>query len=193
MVSADVLAPPTDLLAPYAAARSQAPPPGLRTFAPLPSVSSPFTSLPLVRNSLPGPALSRSLPGPALSRPLQPVQRLQPLQRTAPTSADANAKILRQASDISPDGSYQFSFETDNGINAQEQGHIKELGGNPPQVAEQVQGQVSYTAPDGTPIELTYTADENGFHPTVSILLKLLKVFEKLLVVQGIQKSQKIP
>lgn len=29
----------------------------------------------------------------------------------------------------------------------------------------QVQGSYSYTAPDGTPISLTYTADENGFQP----------------------------
>ena len=28
-----------------------------------------------------------------------------------------------------------------------------------------VQGRYSYTAPDGTPITVEYTADENGFHP----------------------------
>lgn len=31
------------------------------------------------------------------------------------------------------------------------------------QEAEVIQGSYSYTAPDGTPITITYVADENGF------------------------------
>lgn len=55
------------------------------------------------------------------------------------------------------------SYETENGIAAQETGAIQNLGGQ--NEATVVQGSFSYTAPDGTPISVTYTADENGFRP----------------------------
>ncbi|CAD7090693.1 unnamed protein product [Hermetia illucens] len=68
---------------------------------------------------------------------------------------EALAEIRSFGSDISPDGSYQWSFDTSNGIAAQEQGvgSVKAAGAS------------SYTSPEGIPIQLTYTADENGFHP----------------------------
>ncbi|XP_076652892.1 endocuticle structural glycoprotein SgAbd-1 [Halictus rubicundus] len=70
--------------------------------------------------------------------------------------------ILRQSQDSSPDGSYSYSYDTENGISVAEQGVPKFVG---PQQVESVRGQYSYTAPDGTPILVTYTADENGFQP----------------------------
>nr|CAD7423102.1 unnamed protein product [Timema monikensis] len=54
------------------------------------------------------------------------------------------------------------SYQTGNGISAQEQGYLKNSGIKD-QEAETVQGSYSYTAPDGTPITVTYTADENGY------------------------------
>lgn len=56
-----------------------------------------------------------------------------------------------------------FSFETGNGIVAQEQGQLKNAGSD--NEAEEVQGSVQYTAPDGTPISLNYLANEDGFQP----------------------------
>ncbi|CAB0033986.1 unnamed protein product [Trichogramma brassicae] len=56
--------------------------------------------------------------------------------------------ILRQTNDIYPDGSYAYSYETENGIAHQEQG-----------------GSYGYTAPDGTPYVITYVADQNGYQP----------------------------
>ncbi|XP_077291770.1 larval cuticle protein LCP-17-like [Arctopsyche grandis] len=76
---------------------------------------------------------------------------------------DADAPILKQSLDIGVDGSYQFNYETGNGISAQETGSLKNVGAeNEAQVA---QGSAQWTAPDGTPIQLTYIADENGFQP----------------------------
>lgn len=57
---------------------------------------------------------------------------------------------------------YCYSYDTENGISVAEQGTPKFIG---PNQIESVRGQFSYTAPDGTPILLTYTADENGFLP----------------------------
>lgn len=43
-------------------------------------------------------------------------------------SADASAPILKQALDVGADGSYQWNYETGNGIAAQEQGSIQNAG-----------------------------------------------------------------
>ncbi|KAM3962343.1 cuticular protein RR-1 motif 45 [Aphomia sociella] len=72
--------------------------------------------------------------------------------------------IIRQEQILNPDGSYKWSYETGNGISAEEQGYVKNLG-IPDQEAQTAQGQYSYTAPDGQLIQLQYLADENGFQP----------------------------
>jgi len=56
------------------------------------------------------------------------------------------------------------SFETGNGIIAEESGFLKNAG-NPETEAQVVQGSSSYTSPEGQQIRLTYLADENGFQP----------------------------
>ncbi|GJQ69742.1 hypothetical protein Trydic_g22305 [Trypoxylus dichotomus] len=75
---------------------------------------------------------------------------------------DSTAQILRQTSEVNPDGSYVWSYENDNGISAQEQGSLNTNVKEPAIIA---QGQFQYTAPDGSPIAVQYVADENGFQP----------------------------
>ncbi|KAJ4449555.1 hypothetical protein ANN_00957 [Periplaneta americana] len=62
-----------------------------------------------------------------------------------------------------------IGYETANEIQAQEEGYVKNLG-NPEQETQVAQGGYAYTAPDGTRISITYTADENGFVPQGSHL-----------------------
>ncbi|KAL6254413.1 hypothetical protein P5V15_014461 [Pogonomyrmex californicus] len=62
-----------------------------------------------------------------------------------------------------PDGSYSFNYETANGIQAQEQGHLAKISKE--EDAIQVQGAFSYTDNNGNPFALSYIADENGFRP----------------------------
>ncbi|XP_043648518.1 endocuticle structural glycoprotein SgAbd-8 [Drosophila teissieri] len=69
---------------------------------------------------------------------------------------ESQAQTTRYRNEINPDGSYSWEYGTSNGIDAQESG----VGG------VQAAGSVSYAAPDGTPIQLQYTADENGYRPT---------------------------
>lgn len=76
---------------------------------------------------------------------------------------EQQATILRQSVDISPEGSYAYSYETDNGISASESGEPRVQGEEGPAVA--AAGSYQYTAPDGNIIQVTYTADENGFQP----------------------------
>lgn len=53
------------------------------------------------------------------------------------------------------------SYQTENGITAQERGYLKEDVPEGPGSA--AQGSYSYTLDDGQTITVTYTADENGF------------------------------
>ncbi|CAH1369009.1 unnamed protein product [Tenebrio molitor] len=64
---------------------------------------------------------------------------------------------------VNADGSYQWSYETGNGIVAQEQGQLKNAGSEGE--ASEVQGSAQWTAPDGTPISISYVANEDGFQP----------------------------
>ncbi|CAG9786058.1 unnamed protein product [Diatraea saccharalis] len=61
------------------------------------------------------------------------------------------------------DGTYNFNYETGNGISAHESGAPRAPG--PEGNAVTAEGGFSYRAPDGQQISITYTADENGFHP----------------------------
>ncbi|XP_056644602.1 endocuticle structural glycoprotein SgAbd-1-like [Diorhabda sublineata] len=81
---------------------------------------------------------------------------------------DEPIKIVRLENEgVNADGSYRWNFESANGIVAEEQGSIKEVEEGP---GPDVQGQVQYTAPDGSPISLSYIANENGFQPQGSHL-----------------------
>ncbi|XP_012267396.2 endocuticle structural glycoprotein SgAbd-1-like [Athalia rosae] len=79
-------------------------------------------------------------------------------------SNGGNWAILRQAQDSSPDGSYAYSYDTENGISVKEQGQPKLLAAGVP--AQVVTGEYSYPAPDGRQIVVRYYADETGFHAT---------------------------
>lgn len=56
-----------------------------------------------------------------------------------------------------------FSFETSNGIAAEEQGQLINPGTENESIS--VKGSFKYTGPDGVTYTVTYVADENGFQP----------------------------
>lgn len=82
----------------------------------------------------------------------------------APSERDAKADTLRSDSAVNPD-SFQYSYETSNGIKAQEAGQLKQID---KETAIVTHGDFSYQSPEGDTIQLSYTADENGYRPTVS-------------------------
>ncbi|BFF99387.1 larval cuticle protein 65Ag1-like [Drosophila madeirensis] len=83
------------------------------------------------------------------------------LALAAPT-ADEGAQIVRSDSDVGPE-SFNYAYETSNGISAQEQGQLKNIGTE--EEAISVQGSYRFVADDGVTYEVTYIADENGFQP----------------------------
>ncbi|TDG46145.1 hypothetical protein AWZ03_007487 [Drosophila navojoa] len=69
--------------------------------------------------------------------------------------SDRNTQTLHNELNVDPDGSYSYAYETSNGITGKQSG----LGG----IA--VQGGSSYISPEGTPISISYVADEKGYYP----------------------------
>ncbi|XP_050082882.1 endocuticle structural glycoprotein ABD-4-like [Anopheles aquasalis] len=89
------------------------------------------------------------------------------LSLAAPQRSDAEAEILKQDNNIDPDGQYEYSYETANGIRGQETGTLKRASSPDTSDVIVAVGSISYTAPDGTVVDLSYTADdENGFQPS---------------------------
>ncbi|XP_052870123.1 endocuticle structural glycoprotein SgAbd-2-like [Anopheles cruzii] len=74
---------------------------------------------------------------------------------------EASAVILNQVYEPNPDGSYIYSYETSNGIRAEQRGFLKNPG--TPGEAQVMQGSYSYTGPDGVVYTISYIADENGY------------------------------
>ncbi|XP_075161934.1 pupal cuticle protein Edg-78E-like [Haematobia irritans] len=68
---------------------------------------------------------------------------------------DQTAETLKYVNEVNADGSYNFEYSSSNGIEFGEAG----IGGS------YGKGSYSYTSPEGQLIELTYTADENGYQP----------------------------
>ncbi|KAK9729967.1 Insect cuticle protein [Popillia japonica] len=76
---------------------------------------------------------------------------------------DGSATILRNELNFLSPSSYIYSYETSNGIAAQEQGHLNNEGRA--DEALSVRGQYSYVGTDGKTYNVFYVADENGFQP----------------------------
>jgi len=83
---------------------------------------------------------------------------------TAAAPADEPIPIVSQNQEgPNPDGSYKWSYESGNGIKANEEGHLEEVGTD--NEAMKAEGGFSYSSDDGQAISLTYVADKNGFQP----------------------------
>ncbi|XP_022901105.2 endocuticle structural glycoprotein ABD-4-like [Onthophagus taurus] len=88
--------------------------------------------------------------------------------------------IVNQSSDLNLNGNFTYSYETGDGVKLQQTGFVKPIppgerktvDGEKEAAAEAlvINGSYSYTAPDGTAVQLEYTADQSGFHPQGSHL-----------------------
>lgn len=100
----------------------------------------------------------------AASAQIRPIPPIPGALRPAPFGGpEAGAVILNQVYEPNPDGSYIYSYETSNGIRAEQRGFLKNPG--TPGEAQVMQGSYSYTGPDGVVYTISYIADENGFRP----------------------------
>ncbi|XP_063233835.1 endocuticle structural glycoprotein ABD-4-like [Bacillus rossius redtenbacheri] len=84
-----------------------------------------------------------------------------------PQKLDEPIAIISYTNDLTPDGGYVWSYETANGIKANEKGTLKQTSDpENPQVIV-AEGAYSYTSPEGVPINIQYVAtDDGGFVAT---------------------------
>jgi len=86
----------------------------------------------------------------------------------APAELETKAPvaIIRSASENNADGSYSFSFETEDGTKVEESGSQKLVGPEPENIGTVAKGSYSYTGDDNVVITVNWVADENGFQAT---------------------------
>lgn len=71
-------------------------------------------------------------------------------------------RILKKVEKVEQDG-YHYLYETENGIEAEEQGKLANVGTD--DEGMRAHGFYTYTGPDNVVYTVRYTADENGFVP----------------------------
>ncbi|XP_055389129.1 endocuticle structural glycoprotein SgAbd-5-like [Condylostylus longicornis] len=75
--------------------------------------------------------------------------------------------ILRYENNNDGSGNYHYEYELSDGQRRDETGELKNVEGAEEPVVVMT-GSWSYVDAEGKTHEVTYTADENGFHPVVS-------------------------
>ncbi|CAG7823674.1 unnamed protein product [Allacma fusca] len=96
--------------------------------------------------------------------------------------------MVRRVMETDHNGTYNMETETGDGIRRVVRGSLKQMPNSSPVAVSS--GTISWTSPEGTNFSLSYTADENGFHPvgdhlptpppTPEAILKSLALLPKL-------------
>merc|ERR1712200_326426 len=85
----------------------------------------------------------------------------------APAELDAPVvAIVKSTNEMNEDGSYSFSFESEDGTKVEESGSQKQVGPEPENIGTVAKGSYSYTGDDNVVITVNWVADENGFQAT---------------------------
>ncbi|KAF5293165.1 hypothetical protein FQR65_LT11010 [Abscondita terminalis] len=88
-------------------------------------------------------------------------------QYRLPRQVGKTIQIIKQSSTLGADGSYNWSYDTENGISASEEGVPKRIGN---EIGNSVRGAYSYPSPNGEVVKIDYISDENGFQPQGNVL-----------------------
>ena len=83
--------------------------------------------------------------------------------------AEEDVQVLSRSEDVRPDG-YEYQYEFSNGVKVEQVG-----------TPALVKGSYKYNAPDGTPIALSYEADENGYRPSGDLIHPVPELIAKAL------------
>ncbi|EDW31377.1 GL10999 [Drosophila persimilis] len=75
------------------------------------------------------------------------------------TDDDAHAHVEKQYKKEDGHGKFSYGYDITNGIGAGEAGD-----------EHQVHGEYHFTSKEGLPVKVSYTADENGYHPHGDLL-----------------------
>ncbi|XP_045135960.1 cuticle protein AM1159-like [Portunus trituberculatus] len=84
---------------------------------------------------------------------------------TPDSGSSEEAEILQHDFVLEEDGRYNLDVKTSNGISVAQHGSP-----DGPEGAVVKSGVFSYTAPDGTPVEVKFVANEHGYQPESDLL-----------------------
>ncbi|KAJ8732694.1 hypothetical protein PYW07_015293 [Mythimna separata] len=76
------------------------------------------------------------------------------------------AEILSENTNVNPDG-YNFDFKTSDGVSRQEEGSLITVD---EKQGIAIKGSYSYLTPEGEEYQVTFTADDKGYKPTIRVL-----------------------
>ncbi|XP_050557555.1 flexible cuticle protein 12-like isoform X3 [Spodoptera frugiperda] len=82
-----------------------------------------------------------------------------------PRSNSGNVEIVRFDNDNIGLGNYKYGFELTDGTGAEQQAELRNEGKEDESIA--VRGSFTWVGPDGVSYRVTYTADDNGYQPTI--------------------------
>jgi hypothetical protein len=74
-----------------------------------------------------------------------------------------NAQILKYENDNIGLDSYNFQYETSDGVSRQESAQVNNFGSDNEELV--VRGTISWTSPEGELISFNYVADKDGYRP----------------------------
>ncbi|GBP30859.1 Larval cuticle protein LCP-17 [Eumeta japonica] len=100
---------------------------------------------------------------PKYSPPAPPKHSSQAYSKT-----DDGSGIVRNDYQLSPEGSFQYTYETANGIAAQAEGVVKNA--NSENAELEVKGAVKYVSPEGVNVAYSYVANGDGYQPQGDLL-----------------------
>ncbi|KAH9627577.1 hypothetical protein HF086_010729 [Spodoptera exigua] len=76
------------------------------------------------------------------------------------------AEIITESTIVNPDG-YSFDFKTSDGISRHEEASLITVGDKQ---GISVKGSYSYLTPEGEEYQITFTADDKGYKPTLRVV-----------------------
>ncbi|XP_065205367.1 endocuticle structural glycoprotein SgAbd-1-like [Planococcus citri] len=111
----------------------------------------------------PAPVYASPAPFPVTPAPFakSPVPQVQYSGKTG--VPDKDARIVQEDREVNFDGTFKYSYQTDNGIAVTAEGSLK-----PPQADSEgpiqvIQGSYTLYTPEGVPVQISYIADEQGY------------------------------
>ncbi|KAK4304198.1 hypothetical protein Pmani_023832 [Petrolisthes manimaculis] len=121
----------------------------------------PFAADPFTRP--PEPPRPTHTPYPGIVSPFTTPSFVRPPKPTPPTHTPYPGNVSEHREDQG-DGNFKYSFETENGIK------VTVVGKPGTEGQSNMQGSYSYPLPDGTVVQVTYVADENGYRAETRII-----------------------
>ncbi|XP_021957411.1 cuticle protein CP14.6 [Folsomia candida] len=110
----------------------------------------------------------------AFGRPQQAPPAAAAAGSSAPATGNSSAAtfLKDERQPLDDKGSYKYDIELSDGTKLQQEGNTEAPGAGENETSIVIKGSYSYTAPDGTPVNVMYIANKDGYQPTGDVIPK---------------------